>query len=539
VSLRNVTSKLILWSPGTRYSRAVVLLISLAALAFFSACGNYNSNTVNVTCPGATGNFSNSSLPAGSQWTYELSGWFISSTTQSYAPYVEAGVFTVDGKGNITSGFDDAFGSNITGTYSISSNGTGSMNLNLTSISQTLTWAITVSNGNPGSIYLIDADTAFNSSGTAYQQTTSAFSAAPNGNFAFRTHVLAPGASLAGSTASVGVMAVSAGAITGLNEDVLIGGLAPAQRTLGSGAFTAPNSTTGVGTVTFTDSSGLTTSYNYYVIDANTYLLFETDTTNGGLGLGRVEAQSAPGTFTNASLSGGYVFGSHGDTNASAAGGVNSVGQFTTDGAGSVSSGSLDTVIDGNPSLGAAITSTGTASTYSVASNGRTLVTLNANGTVVQATLYLVSGSRGFFLVSNDTTRVEDGTLDQQSAASFSGADFNGQSAFVMGGFEVANATFLPLDRTGTLTSDGKGNLGWAELANSAGSTNAPGCLPGTYTVATNGRVAASVNTLSANLVIYMVSSSKSYMLQGDSATQIFGGSALQASPVVDPPGGF
>jgi len=548
VSLQEVTPGFFRF-VGTGSSRAVGLALSLVALAFLSACSSSSSITTTVTCPGATGNFNNASLPAGSQWTYQLSGWFISSTTNGYTPYTAAGVFTVDGKGNITSGFDDEFVSNITGTYSISGNGTGSMTIRLnsgTASGNSLSWAVTLSSTNPGSIYLIEADQGFNSSGVAYQQITSAFSAAPSGTFVFRTHEVTAGTGVAGSAASVGAMTVSSGAITGLNADVLLGGLAPSQRTLGTTvvnpAFTVPDAT-GRGTVTFADSQGTSYTYFYYVIDGQHFLLFDTNT---GLGLGRMEAQSAPpGGFTNASLNGGYVVGSRGDTTASSAGGVNSVGQFTADGKGNVTGGSYDTVRDGSPSLNAAITSGGTASVYSVAANGRTTVTLNAGGTVVQQVMYLVSGARGFFLVSNDTSRVEDGTLEQQAfsagTTSFSGSDFKGQSAFVMGGSIAGTPSVggAPLDRTGTLTSDGNGNLGWAEVVNSGGTINAPGCLGGTYTVATNGRAAASVNSLSSNLVFYMVSPNKAYLLQGDSSTQISGGSAVQLGSVVDPPGGF
>jgi hypothetical protein len=523
---------------GSLSSRFGFLALSLAALTFLSACSN-NSTASGVGCPGATGSFSNSSLPAGSQWTYQLSGYFLDNTSLNYLPYTAAGVFTVDGKGNITSGFDDAFGSSLTGNYSISGNGTGSINFNLTSgnaAGQTLSWAVTLSNTSPGSIYLMEADTAFNSSGIAYQQTTSAFTAAPSGTYVFRTHVLPAGSGVAGSTASVGVMTVNAGLITSLQDDVLLGGLAPAQRTLGTvvpnPTFTVPDQT-GTGTVSFSDSQGTTYTYNYYVIDAQNFLLFDTGT---GLGLGRMEAQSTPGAFTNASLNGGYAMGSRGDTNVSAAGGVNSVGQIVADGAGNIASGSYDTVRDGSPILNAAITSSGTASTYSVASNGRVIMTVNASGTVVQQTAYMVSGARGFFLVSNDTSRVEDGTLEQQSASTFAGSDFNGQSAFIMGGYLSGSS---PLDRTGTLTSDGNGNLGWAEVVNTGGTINVPGCLSGTYTVGTNGRVAASVSNLSGNLVFYMVSPSKAYLLQGDPSTQIGGGSSIQTGAVVDPPGGF
>jgi hypothetical protein len=526
-------------SQSSRKTAHAFLAVSLGSLAFLSACGSNANKGLGVSCPNATGNFSNSSLPAGSQWAYQFSGWFVSSTSGSFLPYTAAGVFTADGKGHITAGFDDGFGSAFTGTYSIQSNGTGTISVTLTSGSnanQTLNWALTLSGTNPGSIYLIEGDVGFNSSGSAYQQTVSAFNAVPTGTFVFRTHILTQGLSVQGSAASVGVMSVnSAGTITALNEDVLLGGSAPQQRTLGTGLFTAPDGT-GTGTVSITDSQGLTSTYNYYVIDANDYLFFETDATNGGLGLGRMEAQIAPvGGFTNASLNGNYAFGSRGDTAASAAFGVNSVGQFTTDGAGNITSGSYDSVRDGSPALNVSITAS--AASISVAGNGRTTVTLNASGTPIQQILYTVNGSRAFFLV-NDTTRIEDGTLDQQvfssGTTSFSSTDFKGQYAFVNSGF-----LSTPIDRTGTVNSDGNGNVGWAEVVNSGGTLNVPGCLPGTYTVATNGRVALSVTNLSANLVLYLVSPLKSYALEGDPATQVFGGAGLQSGSAFDPPGGF
>src|ERR1700736_4733710 len=111
----------------------VGLALSLVALAFLMACSSSYTTTTGVACPGASSNFNNASLSAGSQWTYQLSGWFISSTTNRYTPYAAAGVFTVDGRGNITSGYDDFFGSNITGTYSIGTNGTGTMTVGLNS----------------------------------------------------------------------------------------------------------------------------------------------------------------------------------------------------------------------------------------------------------------------------------------------------------------------------------------------------------------------------------------------------------------------
>jgi len=98
------------------------------------------------------------------------------------------------------------------------------------------------------------------------------------------------------------------------------------------------------------------------------------------------------------------------------------------------------------------------------------------------------------------------------------------------------------LDRTGVLEADGKGGLNLAELLNRTGVVTVPGCLPGTYSVASNGRVSGSVTTLSPNLVFYMVSGGaggKVYVLEADTLTQISGGMAEQTTAVVDPPGIF
>jgi hypothetical protein len=52
--------------------------------------------------------------------------------------------------------------------------------------------------------------------------------------------------------------------------------------------------------------------------------------------------------------------------------------------------------------------------------------------------------------------------------------------------------------------------------------------LSGTYTVATNGRVTASVNSISNNIVLYMVSNTTAYSVQADSGFDIGGAIKLQ-----------
>src|SRR5258708_27894773 len=92
-----------------------------------------------------------------------------------------------------------------------------------------------------------------------------------------------------------------------------------------------------------------------------------------------MEAQSAPaGGFTNAALNGGYIVGSRGDTTASSAGGVNSVGQFTADGKGNVTGGSFHTGGDGNPPPKPGVYFGGASSGFCRAAKRRADVTLDS-----------------------------------------------------------------------------------------------------------------------------------------------------------------
>jgi hypothetical protein len=517
---------------SSRAGKSLLMALALVVLTFLSACSSSTSAS-GVGCPGGAGTFTNLGLPAGSQWAYNLSGTI--SQSNGVNSYTEAGVFTADGNGNISSGMDDYYGSSFSGKYSISSNGTGSITVVLANGAQTLSWGITLSSTSPGSFYLIEADSFANAAGTAMQQTASALGTMPRGTFVFHTHVATTGLTLAGSMATVGTMTVSNGSFTG-REDVLLGGQLASQLTL-SGSLTAPDST-GRGGATLIDSSGRTQNYKYYVIDTNTLQLYEID--SGIVGLGRAEMQTgAPFTTNSLSAGAGFASGSRGDTTASVAangvaGGVNTVGAMTFDGAGNISAGSFDSVRDGTVNSNLSVTGTYSAD---VSGDGRYTFTLNSAAGTVTEVAYMVSPSRAFFLV-NDSTKVEDGTADQQSNPSFATSDFNGQFALVMGGYDATNF----VDRTGVLEADGKGGLSLAELLNRTGVVTVPGCLPGTYSVASNGRVSGSVSTLSPNLVFYMVSGGaggKAYVLEADTLTQISGGMAEQTTAVVDPPGIF
>jgi len=152
-----------------------------------------------------------------------------------------------------------------------------------------------------------------------------------------------------------------------------------------------------------------------------------------------------------------------------------------------------------------------------------------------QKVMYMVSPSRAYFLV-NDPTNVEDGILDKQTGSPFSNASMKGQYAFLMDGFD--NNAQLPFrDRVGTWTPNGSGTVSTSYVASGylptvppVGSANA-NTLSGTYSVDASGRTTASVNSLSSNLIFFMVSNNSGYILQADTGVDIGGAFTIQTGP--------
>ncbi len=460
--------------------------------------------------PLGSGSNSNASLTG--SYVYHLSG----IDDNSGASYEESGVFVADGKGNITGGVDDAteqgvgtsLGNSISGTYSISSNGTGTLTLNGSAF-QSSNLEVTVASSS--TVYLVEAD-ALNASGTAELQNSSAASAAPTGTFAFRMHTT----SAQGSVGTVGQFTVSAGIFQSGSVDVNQSGTASSP-TLTNFTFNAPIAN-GRGTGSFSDSAGVTSAFNYYIVDSNNIRLLATDSTANIGGHGRAEMQTG-GPFSASSFSGSYAFAAKGDDN-SGTDSVNTVGQFTAS-AGTITSGTFDSVEDGTPLSNVPIT----AGTYQVASNGRVTASFTSSSGTVNKVFWLVSPSQAFFVTASnptDSSLVEDGTANLQQTTAFSTSSINGQFAFMMDGFNPAAL----VDRVGTLQWDGAGNLKLNELVNDSGVTSTPGVLTGTYSVGTNGRVAGSITNLSVNpndLVFYMISNTDGYVLQDDSGTELIG----------------
>jgi hypothetical protein len=347
-------------------------------------------------------------------------------------------------------------------------------------------------------VYLVEADSAVNAGGIAEKQDLTAIAAAPAGTFIFREHDV--NLNPLQSSASVGAFTLAGGVASNGNKDVNVGGTLSSLTFTGS--LNAPDPVTGRGSGTFTDSALVTSSFNYYIVDANNIRLLAGDTNI--VGQGRAELQS--GTPT---LSGSYAFGSKGD--AGALGGVNMAGRFSASG-GNITAGARDSVQDGGPATNVSFTGT-----YTQTPNGRAVLNLTtaANSSYV---VWMVTPARGLFLV-NDPNTVQDGSLDLQQLSSFSNSTMNGQFGFIMDGFDVQST---PKDRVGTLQWDGSGKLILNEFTNTDG-TPSTATLSGNYAVSGNGRTGASISSLSSNLIFYLVSGNDAYVVQTDANVELNG----------------
>jgi hypothetical protein len=289
---------------------------------------------------------------------------------------------------------------------------------------------------------------------------------------------------------------------------------------LTGGTVSAP-SAFGAGSGSFTDSSGATTGFLYYIVNSGKLVLFASN--SGALGGGIAEAQTGS---VSSGLAGSYAFGSRGDDFTYIAG-IATVGQFTASGA-TISAGALDALQDGaSYSQDVTFTGSATTATNNPSPQGRVQVTLSTGTPVI---FWMVSPSRAFFLFNDPSNAVEDGTADLQTTTSITASSLKGQYAIVMDGTDV---TPEGLARIGTLQFDGTSKLTLVEFANASqsgtGASN-PGAMAGTYQVGSGGRFTGTLSNGGGglDLVGYAVSGSQAYMLQVDSGTNTSGTIQLQ-----------
>ena len=349
-----------------------------------------------------------------------LSGSYVfafSSTASNYAG--EAGVITLDGNGNITAGqLDNGAdgGTPITisgGTYTVGTDGRGSVSLQVPA--GTITWHFALANHNGGFAVRDDAANVA-ASGTFELQQPSQI-ATLNGNYAFQLS----GASSGNATLQAGALhADGSGSVTHALVDVTTAPSTVAPTATPTGSYIAP-AANGRGTLTLG-----TQVFAYYQADARHLVLVETD--GSRTGAGQLVAQPA-GPFSTAALSGKYSFTLQGSNSGPyAIGGV-----FTADGNGAVS----NRILDGF-NLPTQLNSTGSY-TVTDSAQGRTLLTwTNGNVTSSFALYPLADGSFNF--LEFDGANIAAGTVRPVSSSFLTVQSLSGGFALQLSG-ALANST--------------------------------------------------------------------------------------------------
>jgi hypothetical protein len=478
--------------------RQVIAPATMAILLVAAGCGNGS-----VIVKSLGGNFSKASLNG--QFVITQTGIGVNQQLTASDPFSETIVFKADGNGNLNitvDDFDQVGGpfSNppLTGTYSISSDGTGSLTFN------GLHFVITMIDDSH--FYVIQDDNFATASGFGEKQDTSVFGAAPSGAFVFKAHNV-------NTSSRVGRISITNGTISG-TEDLLSLSLLSSSKSIASTVSMNVPDANGRGTFVLDDGS----TFNYYVVNTGKFD-FMSNSTSGSLEIGQAEGQTG-GPFSVATLAPGasFVFGGSGDTNFQA--GIHSAGVFTSDGNGNITAGMLDFVQDATVNSNILVS----GGTYTLDTDGHGEIDLNSSAGTIRQIFLMVNGTRAVFLVDS-TAAVEDGTFSLQQGAPFS--SLGNQAAFFMDGFDV---TFK--DRVGAFTPT-KGGFSWKQSANAFDDTIGVGTLTNTSTngtaqVSSNGRVVVTVNGVTNSLVFYLSSPGTGFMVQEDA--DIGGAFTQQAS---------
>lgn len=319
--------------------------------------------------------FSNTALAG----TYAFS---ISGIDTINNPMSMVGNFTADNTGALTAGIEDSNDNGglltndpVTGSIPVASTGRGTATF--TTGRGTLSFAYYVVDATH--LKLVETDSGTALSGDAFSQTGPFSNASVTGPFAFTI----AGSDIAGGVpfAAGGVLTSDgAGNVTGGAEDFNDGGTITSNAAL-TGTYALAS--TGRGTLTITTSGG-PANFIFYPSSGG-LLVMETDLRFNTSGT----ALQQTGTFSAATLSGTYGLNF---TGATASGELDSIAQFTANGA-STLSGIIDLNNTGGITFGQPLTGT-----FSAATNGRTTSTLKTPLGTQNIVVYMVNANRALFI---------------------------------------------------------------------------------------------------------------------------------------------
>ncbi|MGA9353895.1 MAG: Ig domain-containing protein [Terriglobales bacterium] len=216
------------------------------------------------------------------------------------------------------------------------------------------------------------------------------------------------------------------------------------------------------------------------------------------------------------------------------------VGSFVADGAGNITSGSLDT----NDQVNDPASGTITSGKYCMTTNNTGLVTLTQNvGGTTSHTFAIAlnsSNSSGRIIYYDNSTFVASGPLRKQTTSAFATNQISGDYAFGMIGADGGGpATVSRFGMAGEFTSNGAGTLSGNADADADGTTYSQvGLTASDFAVSssTTGRGTVTIDFGTAgtmNFVFYVVNSSELLMMEADTTSD-----PLIAGDVLEQAGG-
>jgi trimeric autotransporter adhesin len=225
----------------------------------------------------------------------------------------------------------------------------------------------------------------------------------------------------------------------------------------------------------------------------------------------------------DADLKGDYAFTFSGFSgNGSISSVFATVGRFTADGAGNLTSGELDTNGVGAGTARVAQSFTGT---YSIGADNRGVMTLNTSaGSVKFAFAMLADGKAQWieFDASGGTGTIGSGTMEKADTTAYSTARMTGDYAFGAAGFDNGNNRAAI---EGRFTSNGTGTLtNAAGDVNAYGSVNSMNFTAANYTLSDTATGRGTMNLAftfggtpaTLNFVLYVVNSGKLFVMESD-----------------------
>ena len=509
-----------------------------SVFAFYAAACSGGGTT--NTPPPPAGPFSNLSLNG--QYAFSMAGSAAIANNGS-GSFGRVGSFTADGNGHITTGVEDVnFPGQVStavlitgGTYSISADGRGVVNLTFANTSSNLQFAVTMTSINDG--LLMDATSNANqfttATGNFFKQNPAAFLIAGiNGNYVFDFAGVDP---ITSSPASfVGsFFSNSAGVITSGLEDINAGGaLTSANPFTGSYAIDNNNASSGRGTALI---DGL--SYAFYIVDSTRIRFIGLD--GAGLLTGDAVHQGTVPT-TTAGITGSFVFAIGGQT---ANGALTRLGRFTTS-AGAATQIDVDTLTFLNTTVKQFPTSNATNGVLTIdpAGSGRGTLTFKdpALTDTFQFVFYLTSASSGVIQDDANLT-VADGSITAQTGGPFSNSNISGNYALNWSGVSIQLGSFGEEDVVGQVAISSLALKGTSDINSFNALTVVPdAATAGTIVLGGDGTGAdASRNTIkplsltqngttNANFVVYVVNPNTLFIATTDTNRIVLGNLIMQ-----------